>query len=394
MKTDVVVIGAGIVGCASAYYLANKGLKVTVVEKEPCAGFHASGRNGGGVRQHGRKASLPLAMESVRLWATLPGELEADIEYQRTGNINIAMDEASAAVFEREITWEHAHGLKECRLLTVEECHRMVPGLQGPVVAGKFCPTDGIANPMLTSAAFARAARRSGVVFKFNTQVTSLLRQGKRVRGVAIQTGEIEADNVVNAAGAWAARFCDPSGCKMYIGPGRSQLLITERIPQHGIKLWVNVRGHGYMRPTASGNLALGSGGVRNDDYSNQVDLDRLSLQAERWAQFFPWLKDVKVVRAFAGITEYTPDGEPYIGAVPGEPGLFVAAAFHGEGFCPGPIVGKILAELITGVQSSVSLDAFRPDRFSSISGNGHGPIKITYPWEKMFYPPTGILAR
>jgi sarcosine oxidase subunit beta len=93
MKTDVVIVGGGIVGCAAAYYLGQKGLQVTVVEKDAAVGLHASGRNAGGVRQHGRKAALPLAMESVKLWGGLEKELETDLEYSRTGNLKIAFED-------------------------------------------------------------------------------------------------------------------------------------------------------------------------------------------------------------------------------------------------------------------------------------------------------------
>jgi glycine/D-amino acid oxidase-like deaminating enzyme len=96
-------------------------------------------------------------------------------------------------------------------------------------------------------------------------------------------------------------------------------------------------------------------------------------------------MKDLSIIRAFAGITEYTPDGEPYIGAVPGAPGLYVAAGFHGEGFCPGPLTGKILAELISGNEPCVSLVPFRPDRFANDIRNGKAIPHIVYPFDKMY---------
>jgi sarcosine oxidase subunit beta len=385
MKTDVIIIGGGIVGCATAYYLAQKGLKVMIFEKDPAVGLQASGRNGGGVRQHGRKAALPLAMASVRLWPTLAEELGSDLEYVRTGNINIASNDSIAEGFEREISWEHDHGLKEVKILSAKECQALVPGLTSPIIAGKYCPTDGVANPMLVTQAFARAGLRSGVNIMLNTPVTAILQQGSNVCGVQVNIGEIEAKTVINTAGPWASKFSSQIGCPMPIGPGRSQLLVTERLSNLEIKLWVSIRGYGYIRPTVSGNYVLGTGGVRNDDYSSLVDQTIIALHAERWSQFFPWLNNVKIIRAFSGITEYTPDGEPYIGAVPGVGGYFVAAGFHGEGFCPGPMVGKILAELATGGESSVSLEAFRTDRFVVGLREGNPPPPIVYPWDIMY---------
>jgi sarcosine oxidase subunit beta len=385
MKTDAIIIGGGIVGCATAYYLAKKGLQVVLLEKDAGVGLEASGRNGGGVRQHGRKAALPLAMESVRLWASLAEELGSDLEYVRSGNLNIAMEEQAVQALEKDMAWEHAHGLSEVRMLSAAECRKLAPGLNDWALAGKFCPTDGVANPMLVTPAFARASQRLGVKIRLNAAVTGLLQQGATVCGVRTATEEIEAQVVVNSAGPWASRFAEQAGCPMPIGPGRSQILITERLKHQPIRQWVSVRGQGYMRPTESGNLVLGTGGRRNDNYSQHVDFGNAAFHARRWCQFFPWFKDVSIIRAFSGITEYTPDSEPYIGSVPGIPGLYVAAGFSGEGFCPGPVTGKILAELITGNEPCVSLEPFRPDRFAveMLAGNPTPPIP--YPFDNMF---------
>ena len=147
--------------------------------------------------------------------------------------------------------------------------------------------------------------------------------------------------------------------------------------------VWITFSRLGYIRPTRAGNLVLGSAGARNDQYSHHVDYQVAAIQAERWCQALPWLKDLAIVRGFAGITEYTPDGEPYIGAC-GAPGLFVAAGFHAEGFCPGPLVGKIIAELINGGESQVSLEAFRPERFADQLSQSRPLPPIVYPLDKM----------
>jgi sarcosine oxidase subunit beta len=229
MKTDVVIIGGGIVGCAAAYYLARKGRRVIVIEKDAGAGLQASGRNAGGVRQQGRRAALPLAMEAIRLWAGLAHELAAELEYRRTGNLVLALDEDGAADLEEEAVWEQAQGLRDVRMISAAECHEIVPGLTGQVVAGKHCTSDGAANPMLVTPAFARAAQRQGAIIRYGTTALELLTQGSTISGVNTDAGEIEAEVVVNAAGLWARRFNAMAGCSTPISPGRSQLLITEK---------------------------------------------------------------------------------------------------------------------------------------------------------------------
>jgi sarcosine oxidase subunit beta len=324
-------------------------------------------------------------MESIKLWATLSEELDADLEYDRTGNLKITFDETIAEGYERELVWEHEHGLSEVRMLSADECHELVPGIAGKVVAGKFCHTDGIANPMLITPAFARAGKKLGVKFLLNTPVTGLLQQGSSVCGVETASGEIEARVVINCAGPWAMRFNEMAGCPIVIGPGRSQLLVTERIHRPFINNWVTISELGYLRPTHSHNLVIGSGGARNDQLGYHVDYHAAAIEARYLGKIIPWMKDLAIIRAFSGITEYTPDGEPYIGAVPGAPGFYVAAGFHGQGFCPGPLTGKILADLISGEESCVSLEPFRPDRFVNIIRSGKSVPPISYPFDELY---------
>ncbi len=366
MKTDVAIIGGGIVGCAAAYYLAKKGQRVTLLEKEAAVGLEASGRCACGVRQQGRKGALQLAMGSVRLWANLAQELECDLEYVRTGNLKVALDPERAAYFEEEVVWEHAQGLSEVRLLTAEETLKIVPGLTDRTLAGKLCPTDGIANPMLVTAAFGRAAARLGVDIRTRTLATGLLKQGSAVCGVSTETGEIEADCVINAAGPWAARFNEMAGCSTPIQPGLDTLMISDRQPRR-ITPFVGFGWWGYILQPRSGNIIIGLEQQTNDGYSRRVDFAQIAEKARDMIELLPWLGEVAFLRSFSGITEYTPDGEPYIGAIPGVSGYFTACGFHGQGFCVGPMTGKTMAELVTSGEPAISLAPFKPDRFVGV---------------------------
>jgi sarcosine oxidase subunit beta len=188
MKTDVVIIGGGIVGCATAYYLSRKGRQVVIIEKDTGPGLQASGRNAGGVRQQGRRGALPLAMEAIRLWRDLSRELESELEYHRTGNLVLALDEEASANLEEEAAWEQAQGLLDVRMMSAAECHDMVPGLTDQVVAGKHCASDGAANPMLVTPAYARAAQRHGAVIRYGTTALELLMRGSSACGVRTDT--------------------------------------------------------------------------------------------------------------------------------------------------------------------------------------------------------------
>jgi sarcosine oxidase subunit beta len=305
-------------------------------------------------------------MESVRLWATLGAELGCDVEYIRTGNLQIALDKTGCDQLEADLAWEHSQGLAEVRMVTPEECRAMVLGLTERAVAGKFCPTDGVANPMLVTPAFARAAAKLGAVFRTRTTVTGLLCNGTRVHGVATSAGELEADVVVNTAGPWAAPFNEMAGCQTPIEPRLAQLMITERRPRV-ISPFSSILGTGYFLQTKTGNIILGISSKPTNGYGMRVDYPDITLKAALMTEALPWLKDIFLIRTISGITEFTPDDEPYIGRVPGVSGLFTASGFSGQGFCLGPMVGKVMAEIITGGDAPVSLAPFHPGRFASV---------------------------
>ena len=348
MITEIVIIGGGIAGSATAYYLAKKGRKVILLEKNRAVGLEASGRCACGVRQQGRKDALHLAMGSIQIWTGLSKELGCDLEYQRIGNLKIALNENRREELEKELEWEHSQGLMDVEMVTGERCRELVPGLTSRAVAGKLCTTDGVANPMLATPAFARAAERLGAEVCTSTSATSLLRRGNVICGVATDRGEVEADVVINAAGPWAVEFNRMAGCHTPIQPGLSQLIITERVPRR-IAPFASFEPVGYIVQTRSGNIILGISGKPNDDFRRGVDYPDITKKARQFIDVIPWLEDVNCLRSFSGITEYTPDGEPYIGKIPGVQQYYTISGFAAQGFCVGPMAGKLMAELVCG---------------------------------------------
>lgn len=366
MKTDVAIIGGGIMGCATAYYLSKAGLQVVVLEKDNTIGLEASGRCACGVRQQGRKGALQLAMASVGLWALLAQELEYDLGYSQTGNLKVVWEAEKAAELERDMIWEQSQGLAGLQMLTAAQCCEIVPGLTEKTVAGKICATNGIANPMRVMPAFRRAVVRLGAKILTRAQVTGLLITGSSVHGVTTEDGEIGADFVVNTAGPWAVHFNELTGCSTPIQPGLDTLIITERQPRRftpfiGFGWW------GYILQPKSGNLIIGLEEKPNDNFCARVDFAELACKARDMIEVLPWLRNVAFLRSFSGITEYTPDKEPYIGAVPGISNFYTAAGFSGQGFCLGPIIGEIMSMLVTGREPDLSLDLFKPERFVAL---------------------------
>ena len=203
---DVVVVGAGIVGGATAYYLARRGLRVAVVERAAVAG-EQSRKNWGFVRQQGRDpAEVPLVMEANRIWRGLERELGADIEWIQGGNLALAADETRMARFEAWLPVAKEYGL-ETRLLRGRDLTAVVPGLGGSWVGGMHTPGDGHADPEKTTDAFAHAARANGAAIHLSCAVQGVSTRAGAVSGVVTERGEIRAPWVVCAAGAWSSRL-------------------------------------------------------------------------------------------------------------------------------------------------------------------------------------------
>lgn len=363
-EADVVVVGGGIVGCAAAYQLARAGRSVALVEKGGI-GLQASGRNGGGVRQQRRHpAELPLAMESIRMWASLPEELGCDLEYRRDGNLACAFTEDEAATLEAEVHRQREAGL-DVRFLDRGDVRHVAPAVSDAVAAGAFCPSDGHANPAVTTVAFGRAAARAGARVYTDTPVVGIRMVDDAVFGVLTGRGEITAPVVVNAAGPWARDVGLMAGVRLPIIPRRSQVVVTSPMPPFfGQFVGGNTV---YCRQARNGSVHIGgSGHWEPAGFDQGNSLTAIRRFANRAAELVPRIGDALFLRAWGGTVELTPDEIPIIGWADGVKGFLVAAGYSAHGFALGPVSGRLICELVMGQEPSLSLDAFRPSRFPS----------------------------
>src|SRR5215510_816639 len=218
MRTEVLIIGGGLAGCATAHYLAREGVEVTLIERYDL-NTQASGCNAGSIHaqiphepfmtQGEAWASIfaptiPLMLESIRIWAGLEAELGCDLEVSLGGGLLVAETEQQLRDVERKADLERAHGLS-VEMLSSHDLRRVAPYLSERMVGGAFCPTEGKANPLKVTPAFARAAQRHGATLSSNTTLTGL---APDTDGYLARTsgGTIRARRVVNCAGAEAGR--------------------------------------------------------------------------------------------------------------------------------------------------------------------------------------------
>jgi glycine/D-amino acid oxidase-like deaminating enzyme len=415
-QADVVVVGAGIVGCATAYYLARRGVRVAVVERGSVAG-EQSRKNWGFVRQQGRDPlEVPLVMEANRIWRGLERELGADIEWTQGGNLALAADDARMARFEEWLPIAREFGL-ETRLLRARELSAVVPGLGGSWVGGMHTPGDGHADPEKTTDAFAHAAQAHGAAIHFDCAVQGVVKTAGAVSGVVTERGEIRASSVVCAAGAWSSRLARTLGVELPQRWVRGTVARTTAAPPvTSCAVW----GPGVaFRQRRDGSFNIAAGGALDHD----VTLDSLrqlrfflpnywknkalfrfhvgrpllrSLHAAlpgsearrqplAWdrgidpvpnpakvrrslaelQRVLPALPRLAIARSWAGYIDATPDLVPVLGEVSGLRGFVLATGFSGHGFAMGPIAGRLVSELIVDGKTSLDISGFRFSRFA-----------------------------
>jgi len=365
-SADVVIIGGGIAGASIAYRLAEKGFRVTLLEKNR-VGERASGRAGGGVRQQNRHpAELPLAIAAVKIWEQMADELECDVEYRRCGNLRLLSTREELETYAQITAREQEMGLS-VEMISPSELRNLVPAIseEAGFVGGKYCPTDGTANPLQVVKAICRAARRKGVDIRENEPVRRLRTKDGKVESVATDAATYGAGVFVNAAGPWARSLCNTVGLDFPQTIYRTPLLITESLPPI-IHPFISCEAL-YLRQALAGNLHLGPHSLQAvDNFDQRTHSTEFIDIGRNVPRIFPFLKRVHIIRAFSGLTHWTPDEIPILDRAPTLSNFFLAAGFSGHGFCIGPVIGKLMAEWIADGSSSLDLSGFKWTRFGS----------------------------
>ncbi len=367
--SDVIVIGAGVEGSSIAYQCARRGLNVTIVEARDVAS-QASGASAGGVRQQGRDPrELPVALRAIAMWPSLTDELAADLEYYQQGHLTLIADEADLPAMEASVARQRAGGL-DVRMIYGDDVREVAPLAAPDMIAGAYCPSDGHANPIATTKAFAAAAVRLGARLLVQTPVIRILTDSGRVRGVETANGMIEAATVVVAAGAWSAALCETVGLTLPVQTRAPQMMLTTRMP-HALDPVVGCVGRPLsLKQLRHGQYLIGGGwpatvyaDVERPIGRNQYDSIVGSAKAS--SSVWPVLRDTQIVRVWAGLEAEADDLVPILGRSPLE-GLLIATGFSGHGFALSPYVGVLLADLIATGATPIPLDGLTLDRFSS----------------------------
>ncbi len=366
---EVIIIGGGVIGCATAYYLAKEGTSVIVLEGSDHIGNGGSSRNGGGVRQSGRDPrELPLAMYGIRtLWPHLSEELETDCEYHQDGNLRLGKTEKHREILEGLADRARACGL-DVRMIDGDEVRRINPHLSHEVTVASWCPTDGHANPLTTTLGFYKMARRLGARFITGEPVTELRTVKGKIRKVITPNNVYEGEQVLVAAGLHSREILGTVGIDVPIDGSLLEALVTEAEAPMFDQMLGTADADFYGHQTKHGSFVFGgSSGLEPfyKDNGTPVTSSRTAPCICRGImKYFPELADAKIVRTWAGWSDRSADGVPVLGAVDEIPGLYAACAFTGHGFGISPAVGDQLAKLIRTGSTDVDLSPLRYDRF------------------------------
>jgi len=363
---SVIVVGGGVTGLSTAWWLARAGIDVLVIEKG-IVGWEASGRNGGGATHH----QSPLFLEEQRLWPQMDVLLGYPTEYQPK-RIRVAMTEKQMQDLAVGVDNTRRQGLP-AEYLDSRQLQDMVPLAGENTVGGAYFEYGGHANPQRTVQAYAWALQDLGGRILQHTSVTGFERSGDRVTAVKTSAGDFGCDRLVLAAGPQTGMLSAMLGWEVPVAPARAEMIVTEPLPLMPIG---GVDGNQiYGRQTLRGNLAYGGGPhewlpVGNTSEGMRPSSPLVRNIAKRLAEMFPKARHVRMIRSWAGIIENTPDGLPAIGHLPTAVNT-VVATMSSVGFGLSPASGRAISELvIDGKCHFADLSTFRLTRFSNLAPN------------------------
>ena len=379
-SADVVVIGGGIIGTAITYFLSRQNINVILLDKSEIASGSSGACDGAVVMQTKKPGvHLKLALESHTLLNRMQDFLPVPIEYEKNGGLIVIETEDEKAAMNQFVEAQRLAGL-DVELLDHKQLRGLAPHLSDHLIGATYSHLDSKINPIALTLGFAMGAKQRGSEILTGTEVLDIEVEGRQISAVVTAAGKIETRMVVNATGVYAPEIGRMLGIEIPIKPRRGQLLVTEVRPAL-LKPWLGSAN--YIAAKFNPKLAKdGAGGVSIDQTQNgnlligatrefvgfdkRTTVEGLKKIASRAVRILPDLKHTHLIRAFAGLRPYTPDGLPILGKVEKIKGFIMAAGHEGDGIALSAITGKLISELVLEGKTDVALDSFNLKRFSN----------------------------
>jgi sarcosine oxidase subunit beta len=366
-KADVVIIGGGILGVATAYNLAKLGRKdVVVLEKGTvCSG--STGRCGAGIRaQWGTEMNCRLGIAALDIFEQLDDELGLPTGLNQGGYLLVAYSDKEFENLKKGMALQHSLGI-ETKVVTLAEARAICPALDASDAVGfTYHARDGHADPFLTTFAFLEAAKKLGVSFFRRTEVTGVTVKSGKAVGVDTSNGHIDADLVINCAGAYAQIVAKMAGVELPNWGERHEIMITEPV-EPGVcpPMLMSFSGNYYIQQRPHGSIICGvSPAGHPQDFKLKTTWQFITHMSTVLNKLLPATKGIRVVRHWSGLYDMTPDGSPIIGETDVK-NFYHSTGYSGHGFMLGPIAGKILAQHLTGNKPDIDFSMLDYKRFA-----------------------------
>jgi sarcosine oxidase subunit beta len=376
---EVVIVGAGAIGCSIAYHLTQRGQSDVVVLERATIGAGSTSKAAGGIRgQFATELEIRFSLEGIDLFTRFKDEFGVDIGYVQDGYLFVVTDPAVLAKYERNVAFQNQFGVPS-QIITPAEIHEIAPdiALDG-VIAGVWCPTDGHATPNDVCMAFAAGARQRGARILEETAVTAMHQlPGGRI-AVETTDGTIETPLLIIAAGPNAAPVARMLGVEVPVVPKRRHIFVTDALPSltRHLPLMIDTGSGFYARSEGPGLLiSPGDVGTVTDFLEAPVDWGVLEQTVEKGVARVPILEQAAVRSGWAGLRPLTPDEHAIVDWLPGVPGVVCAVGFCGHGFQHAPATGRHVAEWLLDGQPGMDLSPLSFARFVGRDTTVHGSL-------------------
>lgn len=381
-ETDVLIIGAGLVGCACAYYLSREHVECLVVDRGEI-NREGSGTNAGSLHIQLRaperlypdevlRAFVPMRVEAARLWARVETELGCDLGLKMHGGFLVAETDEEFSFLCEMVEYERKLGLP-AEALSTADILGIAPHLSPRLKGAAYSTDEGSANTLLVGPAYARLAQRAGARFRTYAGVTATERLEAGGFLVTSTSGTIRARRILNAAGPWASALTEMVGITLPIHSRVMQVNVTERREALLGQLVGHISGGLTLKQTVFGTFMIGGGWPAAVDPATgrpAIDRDSLAGNLGIALRALPALRDVSVVRSWTGVIAHCLDRDgsrlQIFGELPGVSGYFVLTG--PTLFTMGPLFARLAAELLTTGTTSFPVDIYHPRRFGAPS--------------------------
>jgi sarcosine oxidase subunit beta len=369
-RYDVVIVGGGSHGLATAYYLAkNHGITNVAVLEQSYIGSGASGRNTTIIRSNYRTPEgARFYGKSVELYEQLSADLDFNLMFSQHGHLTLAHSDRALNTMQERAEVNQLLGI-DSRVVHPDEIARLCPQLDvsdrptWPILGALYHGPGGIIRHDAVVWGFARGADRAGVEIHQNTRVTAIERENGRATAVVTDRGRVEAGVVISATAGWSTLVCGLAGVRLPITTHILQAFVTEPVKPFLDVIIVSAQMHVYVSQTDRGEFLIGAEIEPYTTYKSTGTLTFLEYSARHVLELFPQLERLRVLRTWTGLCDLSPDYSPILGATDVE-GFHVSAGWGTYGFKAAPIVGTTLAELVATGKTPELIAPFTLERF------------------------------